>query len=142
MATPKPTSTIPVPTRMKTADPSTIQLEGARPGLKWVSTQGAGSDNILSRPLGYRVKALTVVAPDSSYATGANSDSVYVDLEEVSFPAAATPTGLNGPVEIPPGKSWTFEEVDPGWYHFGSPTANQRLIVSYGGPSPTPPNSK
>ena len=132
------TPTIAKQSRQYFPRPETVLLEGAKPALKFVLTQTAGSDNIFCQPMGYRVKALTLVAPDSTYVSGGNSDSVYVDLEDINF-SAASPYGA---IEIPPGKAWTFEEVDPGWFHFGSPTANQRLFVTWGGPSPTPPQAK
>ena len=132
----------PTQSRVRTPDPNYIALEGAKPSLKPVSTSAAGSDNVFCRPLGYRVKALTLVTPDSTYATGANTDSVYIDLEDMNIQPGVTPNSFAGPIEIPPGKAWTFEEVDPGWFHFGSPTANQRLFVTYGGPTPTPPSAK
>jgi hypothetical protein len=124
-----------VDSRVVPPSPATTLLEGHRPSCKAVTTGAAGTDNILSRPLGYRVKALTVIAPGSLYNSGANSDSVYLDLEEINLQAGVTPGAIAGPHEIPPGTALTIEEIDPGWIHFGSPTANQRLMVSYGGPT-------
>jgi len=128
----------PTQSRVRTPDPNYMALEGVRPTLRPMSTSQAASDNTICRPLGYRVKAVTFVTPDTSYACGANTDSVYLDNEDMSF-SGVSPYGAQ---EIPPGKALTIEEVDPGWFHFGSPTANQKLFVSFGGPSPTPPAAK
>jgi len=123
--------------RIVTPSPMLSPLEGHRPGIRTINTGPAGSDNIVSRPLGYRVKAVTFVAPGSLYKSGAgaNTDSVYIDVEEINVQSGATPTALSGPHELPAGTALTIEEVDPGWIHYSSPTANQRLMVSYGGPS-------
>jgi len=129
---------IPVQSRITVPAPTCIPLEGVRPTLRPISTGAAQNDNVISRPLGYRAKALTMVAPDSTYACGTNTDSVYIDTEEVSF-SSTSPYGAQ---ELPPGKALTIEECDPGWIHFGSPTKNQLVFVSYGGPSPTPPAAK
>ena len=110
-----------------------VNLAPFRPGARTVSTGPiANADIPLCRPLGYQCKAVTLATPDSNYASGANTDSVYIDIEDVAI--NGTP-GLNGPPELPPGTYVTIEECDPGWIHISSPTANQRVFVTYGGPT-------
>jgi hypothetical protein len=122
-------------TAMEMPVPTVIRLEGHRPSAKSVSTGSACSDQIISRPLGYRVKALTLVAPGSLYKTTQNTDSVYIDIEDINFSTGGTPQPNGGPFELPAGTALTLEEIDPGWIHYGSPTANQTLLVTYGGPT-------
>jgi hypothetical protein len=130
-----------VTSRQRTPDPPVIQLGGYRPGLRTVSLATAGVDYPLSRPLGYAVRSLTLIAPGglnaaggNLFATGINTDSVYIDTEETNVQAGTTPNALGGTAELPPGTMLTLEEVDPGWYHVASPTAAQRLFCFWGGP--------
>ena len=125
-----------VTSRVVEPRPPIVNPKGAKPSLRTVYTGPAGSDNVICQFLGYEVRALTLVTPGSSsnMVGGANTDSVYLDLEDINVQAGAEPA--TGPFELPPGTALTIENVDPGWIHFSSPTANQKLSISYGGRPP------
>ena len=128
-----------VVSRQREPEPPIKNLGGARPGVYTLQLAVAAQDYAVWRPLGYPVRALTFITPGNSFNSGANSDSVYLDTEDISgIVAGSTPSSTSGMIELPPGVMLTIEETDPGWYHATSPTAGQRLFVIFGGPHAIP----
>lgn len=124
-----------VQSRVVAAAPDVTPLEPFRPAARGIVLQ-ANTDTPISRPLGYRCKAVTIQNPGSTYKTTPNTDSIYLDIEDINLPGTGTPAANLAPgTEIPPNGSLTIEEVDPGWIHIASPTAGTRALITWGGPS-------